>query len=369
MLIKHIRFSSTLEKEFSKELKRRVNLYFRLNKIKKGANASMVLKTITMILLYIVPLILISTGIITSPLVSILLYVCSGLGMAGIGMGIMHDANHGSYSKRTWLNRALSNTVDCLGINSNLWRYQHNVLHHTYTNIHGHDEDIDAPLFLLRFSPYSKRYKIHKFQHLYIWAFYSVLTLYWFSVKDFKKLFEYRKMQLITSKKEVARILVKLIMIKLLYVGYSLLIPIYMAPFSAWWIILGYISMHLVAGLLLSVVFQLAHVVPNMDFPQPEEDFKIEQNWHIHQLQTTSNFSPKSRFLNWYFGGLTNQIEHHLFPNICHVHYFNISKIVARTAKDYKLPYHVNKSFFTAVKGHVKTLKRMARVETIPLTH
>lgn len=158
--------------------------------------------------------------------------------------------------------------------------------------------------------------------------------------------------------------LIKLIPLKAFYFSYALVIPMIVAPFSAYWILLGFVLMHVLAGILLSVVFQLAHVMPDMQFPQPDEDEKIKENWYTHQLQTTSNFSPKSRFLFWYLGGLTNQIEHHLFPNICHVHYRNISKIVARTAADFQVPYYVNKTLFSAVSGHVKTLRVLGRMRT-----
>lgn len=325
----------------------------------------MITKTVVMLIVYTTPIVLLSLGLITSPAVAVMLFLVSGLGMGGIGMGIMHDANHGSYSKNSKLNTLLSYSLDFLGCSSEMWKFQHNVLHHTYTNIHGHDEDIDAPLFLLRFSPYSKRYKIHRFQHLYVWGFYSVMTLYWITLKDFKKVFEYYKMGLIKTKRESYMHLLKLIPLKLMYFGVTLVLPMIFAPFSPLWILLGFILMHMMAGVMLSMVFQLAHVVPDMKFPQSDDEGKIDESWFTHQLQTTSNFAPKNRFLFWYFGGLTNQIEHHLFPNICHVHYRAISRIVAKTAKDYHLPYYVNKSMFAAIAGHVKTLRVLGRMDMI----
>lgn len=362
--LKSIKFSQTAGQDFTTELKRRVNLYFKMNKISKGANPSMVIKTVVMLLIYTTPFVLLSFGLISSPLIAILLYLVSGLGMAGIGMGVMHDANHGAYTKQPFFRQFLSKTMDYMGCSSEIWKLQHNVLHHTYTNIHGHDEDIDAPLFLLRFSPYSKRYKIQRFQHYYVWLFYGLLTLQWVTLKDFKKAGVYRKKGLITSKKEYRSLLLKLLPSKIFYFTYALVLPIIFAPFPFYWIVLGFVLKHVLAGILLSVVFQLAHVVPNMQFPQPEEDHKMEANWFTHQLHTTSNFSPKSKFLFWYLGGLTNQIEHHLFPNICHTHYRKISKIVERTAKDFQHPYFVNKTLFSAISGHVKTLHDLGRMKT-----
>ncbi len=308
--------------------------------------------------IYIIPLILLCTGSIQNPLGVIIAYVFSGLGMAGIGMGIMHDANHGAYSKNQKLNTFLSSTLDFLGCSSEMWRIQHNVLHHTYTNIHGHDEDINTPLTLLKFSPHKESNKAHRFQHLYVWLFYSILTLYWVTAKDFVKALNYRKKGLITTDKELRISMMKIAGLKIFYFSYSLILPILFGEIGWIWFVIGFLVKHVIAGFLLSVVFQLAHVVPTSDFPQPINEVEIPNNWHIHQLMTTSNFSPDNKIQFWLFGGLTNQIEHHLFPNICHVHYKNLSRIVKRTAMEYNIPYYENINFRSALKEHVETLKQ-----------
>ncbi|MFA5574077.1 MAG: acyl-CoA desaturase [Brumimicrobium sp.] len=322
----------------------------------------MITKTVIMLISFLVPTILLNFGVISSPLVTILLYVICGFAMAGIGMGVMHDANHGAYTKNKFFNYILSHTLDFVGISSDLWKIQHNMLHHTYTNVHGHDEDIDAPAFLLRFSPESKSYKIQRYQHLYVWGFYSLLTLWWITAKDFIKVRDYYKSGLIKTKKERRVLTLKFIPMKLFYFTYALVIPMIMAPFSPLWILLGFIISHLIVGLMLSIVFQLAHVVPETEFLKSNEEGELENNWFTHQLRTTSNFSPKNKFLIWYFGGLTHQIEHHLFPGICHVHYPSLSKIVSKTAKEFKLPYYVNTTFFEAIAGHTRTLKKLGRM-------
>ena len=321
----------------------------------------MVFKTVAMLLIYTIPIVLLNFGVITSPVVTILLYLISGLGIAGIGMGVMHDANHGAYTKHSWLNRTLSYTLDYLGCSSEMWKLQHNVLHHTYTNIHGHDEDIDAPLFLLRFSPYSKSYKIHRFQHYYVWFFYGIMTLYWITVKDFKKAGDYRKMGLIRTKREYRMRLIKLIPLKAFYFSYALVIPMIVAPFSVYWILLGFILMHVLAGILLSVVFQLAHVVEETENPIPDANGEIENTWAIHQLFTTANFAPKNWLVNYYTGGLNHQIEHHIFPNISHIHYSKIGEIVKQTAMECNLPYYEFKTMRSAVYSHFKHLKEMGQ--------
>lgn len=318
----------------------------------------MVIKTLVMLSIYILPLVLLATGSFSNVWAIIGLYILSGLGMAGIGMGIMHDANHGAYSKNFRLNTIFSSTLDFLGCSSAMWKLQHNVLHHTYTNIHGHDEDINTPVSLLKFSPHKQSNGLHQYQHWYVWGFYSILTLYWITAKDFVKALNYYDKGLIRTKKELRMAMFKIALLKLFYFSYALVLPIIYTDVAAYWIILGFVIKHIVAGTLLSVVFQLAHVMPEMDFPQPENETEIQNNWHIHQLMTTSNFSPKNPIQFWLFGGLTHQIEHHLFPNICHVHYKNLSRLVKQTALEYNIPYYENKTLLVALKGHIATLKK-----------
>lgn len=320
----------------------------------------MVLKSVAMFSLYVVPTVLISAGILSSTLAVIAAFLVAGMGIAGIGMGVMHDANHGSYTRRTNVGYVLTHTLDFLGCSSAIWKLQHNVLHHTYTNIHGHDEDIDAP-FVLRFSPHHKLRACHRYQQWYVWFFYGILTLYWVIGKDFIKSRTYLKTGMIPNRRNYWLRQLKLIGIKVFYFGYALVLPLLFSPVSAGWIITGFVLMHVLAGIVLSIVFQLAHVMPASEYPQPEADDTIPSSWFTHQLATTSNFAPRNRALFWFLGGLTNQIEHHLFPQICHVHYPNLSRIVERTAKDFGIPYHVHRSFFGAVREHVRMLNILGK--------
>ena len=59
------------------------------------------------------------------------------------------------------------------------------------------------------------------------------------------------------------------------------------------------------------------------------------------------------------------QVEHHLFPKVCHVHYHAISKIVKETAEDYAIPYHEFKSVAAAIASHYRVLKVMGKAELI----
>ena len=73
------------------------------------------------------------------------------------------------------------------------------------------------------------------------------------------------------------------------------------------------------------------------------------------------DFATKSWFITYFVGGLNFQVEHHLFPAISHVHYPQLSKIVAETAREYNVPYHSEKTFFGALYQHTKMLYRLGR--------
>lgn len=358
--MKTLKFDKTGSPEFSKILRLRVNEYFKKNNKNIYGNRSMVIKTIIMLSTFFIPLIFISTGLVSSPALLFALYITSGLGMAGVGMGVMHDAIHGSYSKNKTLNKYLGYTINLIGANASVWRVQHNVLHHTYTNVDEGDDDINAPFFL-RFSPHAKRYWIHRFQYLYIWFFYGLSTISWITMKDFVRVHRYQKMGFFNEGHEFRKELLKIFSWKVLYYSYALVLPLIMVPLPAWIIILAFLSMHFVTGICISLVFQTAHIVSDTSFPTPDEEGIIPSDWSAHQLATTSNYSPKSKVFSWLIGGLNFQIEHHLFPNICHVHYRKLSGIVSETAREFNIPYMVKTSFRVALWDHVKMLRQLGR--------
>ena len=358
------KFSKTPNSDFSKTLRKRVSTYFKANNISRHANKSMVAKTMVMLTVFFGPLLLINGGAVSSAWLLFGLYITSGVGMAGIGMGIMHDAIHGSYSKNQTVNRYLGYTMNLIGGNAAVWKIQHNVLHHTYTNIEGADDDINAPFFL-RFSPHAKKNGLHRFQYLYVWFFYGLSTVSWITTKDFIRLDRYRKMGFFNGKNSYRNVLMKIVGWKLLYFSYALVIPLLVVPSAPWVIVLAFLSMHFVTGLLISIVFQVAHIMPNTEFPLPNEDGIISSDWAGHQLATTTNFSPKSRIFSWLIGGLNYQIEHHLLPNVCHVHYKKISSIVAETAKEYGIPYNTKKTFIAAITAHIGILRKLGKMQPI----
>jgi linoleoyl-CoA desaturase len=146
-----------------------------------------------------------------------------------------------------------------------------------------------------------------------------------------------------------------------------MIVPMLVLPYAWWWVIIGFTLMHFVSGFILAVIFQPAHVVDGTEYPDPDSSGKLENNWAIHQLKTTTNFAQRSRIFSWYVGGLNLQVEHHLFPNICHVHYRKISAIVKATAEEFNLPYKSYDTFANAIVGHARLLKELGKRPMLPV--
>ncbi len=359
-MITPIRFKNAEQADFVKTLRKRVDNYFKSNNLRKTGGFSLKLKAVVMLLIYTVPYFLMILGVITNPWVMWAMCGIMGLGMAGIGFAVMHDANHGSFSSKKWVNDFLGFSINFLGGNVNNWKAQHNLLHHSYTNIEGYDEDI-APAGILRFSPHSEKKKIHKYQFLYAWFFYGLMTLSWTFTKDFKDVFRYEKMGLYKQlKTSLKREFWLVFATRIFYFFYMVAIPLMLMDISIWQLIVGFFTVHYIAGFVLACVFQLAHVMEDTDFPLPE-DGSVSNQWAVHQLQTTLNFAADNKWLSWFIGGLNFQVEHHLFPNISHIHYPKIAPIVEATAKEFGLPYFSENSFRRALSSHARMLYQLGR--------
>ena len=321
----------------------------------------MVVKTVVLLVAYVPPFFILLFGQ-PNLIVGFGLWTLMGLSLAGIGMSVMHDANHGAYSKKAHQNYWLGHTLNLLGASVFNWKLQHNILHHTYTNVVHKDDDIDDKL-ILRFSPHTEVKWYHRFQYIYAFFFYGILTLYWSLLKDFVQFSQYTKEGVnAAGRKENRIIFAKILLIKVCYFAIFLLLPLalHLSPLL---MIGGFLWMHFIAGILLTVIFQLAHTVEQTSHPLPNAEGIIENTWAIHQLNTTVNFSRQNKWLSWYVGGLNFQVEHHLFPTICHVHYPAISVIVKSTAEEFGIPYLENKNFITALKSHVQMLKIFGTVD------
>jgi linoleoyl-CoA desaturase len=351
-----VRFCPESKSLFYPTLKKRVDAYFKTQEITRHGDLRMVVKTAVFLLAYLLPFLALLIWTPSLPL-ALPLWFIMGLAVSGIGMNIMHDANHGAYSNKTAINKWMGYTLYLAGAGVQNWKFQHNVLHHTYTNITGLDEDI-RDRGVVKLSPHLERRTPHQWQWVYAFFFYGILTLYWITLKDFFQYYGFIKSGVNRqSKRENHKMLGGLILMKTIYFVLFFGVPIMGFGMPAGDIILGFLLMHLTSGLVLTVIFQLAHSVEGTAYPLPDEQGRVTNDWAIHQLETTVNFSPQNKVLTWCLGGLNYQIEHHLFPKVCHVHYPALSNIIKETAADFGLNYLENKSFRSALQSHIKSLK------------
>lgn len=355
---KNYRFANRRDRDFNKALKTRVNEYFSERNKTVHADTNAVIKSVFMLTLYFVPFAALFIFDITNVWLFFGMWILMGFGAAGIGVNIMHDANHGAFSSNPKVNKLMGLWMNVIGGSAATWKLQHNVLHHTYTNVDGVDHDIAGPP-MLRFSPHQEARTMHRYQYIYAWFLYGLMTLFRSFVTDFTNAYRFRKFGIVRSDKALRKLILNVTVWKVIYFSYILAAPVIFLSASAWMVVAGFIAMHFVLGLTLALIFQCAHVMDTCEFPLPDEEGNMENNWAVHQLRTTTNFSPKNRIFSWFIGGLNFQVEHHLFQNICHTHYRNLSKIVASTAEEFGIQYNTQKNFVIAVWNHGKMLKKL----------
>jgi linoleoyl-CoA desaturase len=343
----------TTRGEFHAELKRAVARYFADTGRSSRADGRMWIKTAVIFAWATGSYLLLVLG---DPAVwqRALLAGSLGFALAGIGFSVMHDANHGSYARGQRANRVLGFALDLIGGSSYLWRHKHNVLHHTYTNVSGLDVDLGGNA-LLRFSPDQARRPIMRFQHLYVWALYAVYPLGWWFVDDFRRLVTGR-----IGGNDVPRPgageLAALILGKAVFFGWAVILPVIVHPT---WLVLPFAALTVATlGVTLAVTFQLAHCVGEADFHDARAALPV-RDWATHQVTTTVDFARGNRLLGWYLGGLNFQVEHHLFPKVCHVHYPALSRIVEETCVAYGVRYTAQPSLRSAIASNVRWLREL----------
>jgi linoleoyl-CoA desaturase len=284
------------------------------------------------------------------------LAVSLGLSIAAIGMSVMHDANHSAYSKRPWINRAFGSTLDLMGVNSFIWRYKHNTLHHTFTNVEGVDYDLDFGL-LARLTPGQTRRRWHRFQHLYLWFFYGFLLPKWVFHDDFV-IWRSRHIGSHPMPRPSRTDSGMFVLWKLVFIAWALVIPALYHP------ILQVLAFHFIAvftlGVTLGTTFQLAHCLDEAEFPHPPlAGARLGNDWASHQLETTVDFAAGNGLVTWFCGGLNFQVEHHLFPRVCHVHYPALSRIVSEVSAKHGLQHRKNVTLRDAIRSHFQHLRRL----------
>jgi linoleoyl-CoA desaturase len=296
---------------------------------------------------------------ISTPLGALLGSVSLGLAAAGIGFTIMHDANHQAFAPRRWINRVMALSLDLIGGSSYVWSAKH-LAHHSYTNVTEHDPDIDS-LPLARFDPAQERRPWHRYQHIYIWGLYTMVTIRWQFMTDFSFLMKGRAGQM-KLRAPKGQALWTLIGGKTIFAIWAIVIPVIFHPVL--WVAAVFIATSVVASLALSLVFQLAHCVEEAEFVDPEHIEDGPHAWQVHQVETTVDFAKGNTLLRFYAGGLNHQIEHHLYSRLPHTLYPRIAPIVEAAAGNHGITYTHHPTLRVALRSHARWLKLMGTVPT-----
>lgn len=354
-----LKFAPAGNTSFFNTVRKRVDTYFADQGISPHANGAMWAKACFFLGGYLLIYCLILSNQFSAAGM-LALSVVLGVFAACIGFNVSHDALHGAFSASARINRFMGYSFFLLGASPYVWKITHNIVHHTYTNIPGHDEDLDIAPGLIRIDPQEPYHFWHHYQHIYSFPLYALASLSWVFRKDYVKFFRARIGQY-KPESHPQKEYLNLFLGKTLYYFAFLILPYCLLDLAVWEILTGFVAMHLMEGLVLGLVFQLAHVVEGTSFPVPAHSGLMEDSWAIHQLHTTANFAPRSRLAAFICGGLNRQIEHHLFPKVCHIHYPALTRIVKDTAREFGLPYLENHSFRTALHSHYSLLKRLGQ--------
>ena len=345
------------------ELRRRVDAYFATADLPRDGGARMLSKT-AIIFAWLIGSYIGLLALGGSWLAVIGFGISCGLATAGLGMAVQHDGGHLAYSSKRGINRAAASVLDLLGASSYVWRTKHGVVHHTYPNVEGADDDLDAGPFA-RLSPGQRHRGMHRFQHLYMWPLYGFLTAKWFLLDDFRDLARGRVGNHPLAAPRGSELLI-FTLGKLAHLSWAIVVPILVLGLGK--ALVFYAALSAACGITLSVVFQLAHCVEEAEFIDPDAHGQpIVLGFAEHQLATTIDFARDSKWLSWYVGGLNFQAVHHLFPRVCHLHYPAIAKIVEQTAAEHGVRYAATPTLRAALRSHYRWLRRMGSGERIPI--
>lgn len=345
------------------EMRNRVNAYFMENKINQTGNKQLYFKAFLLVSLFLITYLHL---MLFKPVWYLAIFESAVLGLliAFIGFNVMHDGSHGSFSQKKWENRIASYSMSILGASHFMWNIKHNMIHHSFTNVDGVDDDIEIGI-LMRFAPTQRHLKYHRFQHIYFGVFYAMMYLFWVFYSDYNKYFT-KKIGVMPLKKMSTKEHIAFWAIKVFHLLAYCIIPILVWGFWSW--LIGYLVMSFVGGFVLSIVFQLAHTVEHTEFPVADiETNRLEDEFAIHQIKTTANFATNNKTVSWLLGGLNFQIEHHLFPKISHVHYPALSKIIQEVCEEYELNYIAYPTVVKAIRAHVNFLKEMGRGDQLEM--
>jgi linoleoyl-CoA desaturase len=352
-----IKFKQAPGDTFYTSLKEKMDTYFASRKMDDKANGAMIFKMLLIGFLFFGTYAAILSNKFSEGQL-LLLALLWGFSKALIAFNISHDASHNAlFKSKTW-NEVFSYSFNLIGVNRYIWNIKHNVSHHSFTNIPGHDMDIEQ-IKIARLVPHVPLKWFYRYQHIYVPLLYPFLSLFMLFVKDFQ-MFATRKYGNNVYAKHPRSEYIILILSKLIYFTYAIVIP-FMVLHIIWYkFLLGFVLMHMMLGVLLAIILFPVHALDDSPFPEADENGYINESWVRHEIATSTNFCANSRLMHWISGGLNTHVIHHVFPNICHIHYYELTKIINQTAQEHQIPIRQN-TMWGALRSHLNLLKMMGR--------
>ena len=359
------------------ELRRRINDKIRRENLLMRAYIALWAKGLLMIAWLVVSV----GGLIFGPhtwWTIILLMISAALALVGVAFNIGHDFIHGAgFPKKLTdhsrtarvFNKLGKMSFDAIGASSFIWYVKHVVAHHTWTNITGHDSDIDqAPA--IRLDPAQEYRPWYRSQHIYGWLMYGLIVPKWHFIGDFSNLRSGKIAETEIPKMTLADRLT-FWGGKLFFFSWALGLPLWLhhdSPGKIAAVVAIYFGTAMMAGTVLALVFQLAHAIEGAKFVKPDDDGDGANAWGIHQLETTRDFYYSGRLLNkpinglmsFYLGGLNFQAIHHILPMLPHPLYHKVWREFAQFCADHDVEY-VRIPLGRAIVLHGRWLYMMGR--------
>ena len=342
-----------------KQIKEKADGYFLTHNYTKNGNGYLVLKFIAQLLLVAVSVYWVFHA--STPLFLCLAYISAGFTLLVLGINFGHDGAHGCLTGNKKFDGTLFQLIYAIqGLGGYMWQIRHNSAHHIFPNVYDRDSDLEmSPLILLNPKQTSK--PIHKYQHIYAPFLYVFVTLIWIFVEDFVILI--RKDSANAKIKKIPTIeWVKIVAIKLIYLLNFIVLPVLTTKFGWMDVIVAFFVMHFVVSVFLTFTFFISHHIQEISYVRANEDTHvIENSWLSHQINTTIDFHPKSYIAHFIFGGFNTHIAHHIFPEICHIHYPTLTQIIKETLEENKVGHwYKSFTFLQGMKSHILHLKRTA---------
>lgn len=353
-----VSFAKDSEETFLKELRQEVNAYFAEQKIDRYGGPKAQGKALGLLAGFFL-----AYGGIISAGDSLSQYlICSFLlGPLSVftALNIGHDAAHNCFSRRKWANQLGLQVFSLFGVSGYMWKQRHVHTHHIFPNIPGWDQDIGQSE-IARIHPEIPLRAFHRWQHIYMLLLYFIYTLHWFLIRDFKD-FQVLRFGNRTLNEHPKRAFWGMIFTKGLFLGAMMGLPLWLTDLTWGWILFGFLLTEMMASLFVTFVLVAAHVGEGAAFPVPDANGHIPHSWAMHQVLTTTDFATQNGMITHLYGGFNHHLVHHLFPQVSHIHYPMLTRLVQRKLAEHQIPYLHHPTLKGALAAHYRHLVQLGK--------